>query len=311
MIGAALVLPGGTPMLAQDGTPPDDPELVTETSGMLPAADLPTMNEQGHVFEFSSTFSGSLSEVPQEAMVYSMIAPTYTSDDVQAAADRIGLDGEVEDMGGDTYTVEGDAGSLFVTPGRMQFISSEELPEGDLPSDERAIASAREWLRTNGMLPANVGEGTILSRIDNPARVIVGFQPVTPSPLISSTPNVTATIGPDGSLIEATHNWAEISAWQTFQLRGADAAWEDVESRRAWVDASLPTDQFAPGSTVGGSVEYTRVSLAYTTSGIPGEQQYLQPVYVFEGTLTPDGVEQTFPARAYVPALININQPVG
>lgn len=311
LLSASLALTAVVPIAAQESTPPADSELVSETASQLPAADLPTMNEQGHTFEFSSTFNGSLSEVPVEAPVYTMQTPTYTSEQVQERASEIGLDGDVQDLGNDTYTVEGDSGSLFVTPGRLQYISSEDAPEGDLPNDESAIASAREWLRVNGMLPANVGEGSILARIDDPGRIVVGFQPLSPSPLISSTPNVTATIGPEGAVLEATYNWAEITAGETYQLRGAEAAWTEVESRRAWVDASLPTDQFEPGSTVSGAVEYTRISLAYTTSGIPGEQQYLQPVYVFSGELTPDGSDQRYTVQAYVPALINSNQPVG
>ena len=311
LLSAALALTAAAPLAAQESTPPPDSELVSETASQLPAADLPTMNEQGHSFEFSSTFNGSLTDVPTEAPVYSMVMPTYTAEQVQERAAGLGLDGEIQDLGNDTYAVEGDSGSLFVTPGRLQFISSEAAPEGDLPSDETAIASAREFLRVNNLLPANVGEGAILARVEDPGRIVVGFKPVSPSPIISSNPNVTATVGPEGAILEATYNWADIAAGETYQLRGAEAAWSEVESRRAWVDASLPTDQFAPGSNVSGAVEYTRVSIAYTTSGVPGEQQYLQPVYVFEGTLTPDGSDQTSPVTAYVPALITANQPVG
>lgn len=311
LLSATLALSAAAPLAAQEGTPPAESEIVSETASQLPAADLPSMNEQGHTFEVSATFNGTFSEVPVEAPVYSMQVTTYTAEDVQASAATVGLEGEVQTLGNDTFVVEDDSGSLYVTPGRMQYLSSEEAPEGDLPGDEQAIASAREWLRTHGMLPANVGDGAIMARIENPARVVVNFQPVSPAPLISVTPNVTVTVGAEGVVIEATHNWAEIVAGDVYQLRGAEAAWTEVESRRAWLDASLPTDVFEPGSTVGGSVEYTRVSIAYTTSGIPGEQQYLQPVYVFSGELTPDGSEERYPVRAFVPALINSNQPVG
>lgn len=311
LISAAIALSAAVPLAAQEGTPPAETELVSETASQLPAADLPTMNEQGHTFEVSSTFSGTFGDVPVEAPVYSMTAPTYTREQVQQTASNLGLEGEIQDLGDDTYSVEGDPGSLYVTPGRMQFISSEDAPEGGLPDDSQAIASAREWLRVNNWLPANVGEGSVLTRVENPGRIIVGFQPVSPAPLISASPNVTVTVGPEGAVLESTNSWAELIAGDTYQLRGAEAAWAEVESRRAWLDATLPTDQFAPGSTVGGAVEYTKISIAYTTSGVPGEEQYLQPVYVFSGELVPDGTDQRFPVKAYVPALINSNQPVG
>ena len=49
----------------------------------------------------------------------------------------------------------------------------------------------------------------------------------------------------------------------------------------------------------------------WPTSGIPGEPQFLQPVYIFKGTVTPEGSEESFPIAAYVPALVNSRQPVG
>jgi hypothetical protein len=310
-MSAAIAFSAAIPLAAQESTPPADTELVTETASQLPAADLPTMNEQCHTFEVSSTFSGTFSDVAVEAPVYSMQAPTLTSEQVKETASNLGIEGEMQDLGNDTYSIEGDVGSLYVTPGRMQFISSEDAPEGDLPDDAQSIASAREWLRVNNWLPANVGEGSVLARVENPGRMIIGFQPVSPAPLISASPNITVTIGPEGAVLESTYGWADLVAGDMYQLRGAESAWAEVESRRAWLDATLPTDQFAPGTTVGGSVEFTRISLAYTTSGIPGEQQYLQPVYVFSGELVPDGTEQRYPVKAYVPALINSNQPVG
>lgn len=283
----------------------------TETGAALPAADLPSMNQQGHTFELSSTFEGSFDGVPNEAAVYRMELPVYNVDQVGELAGILGLDGEVSDLGGNTYSLQTRAGQLYVTQGRVQYISSAAAGDGDLANDEKSIGTAREWLRTMGLLPADVGDGTVLTRSEDPARVIVGFQPVQPSPLISSTPIVTVSMGPNAQVLEATNAWAKISQHLIYQLRGADVAWSDVESRRAWVEASLPTDTFAPGSKIGGSVVYTRLSLAYTTSGIPGEAQYLQPVYVFHGQLTPDGSDARFEVKAYVAALINSNQPVG
>jgi hypothetical protein len=282
-----------------------------ETGSELPAADLPSMNEQGHRFEPSSTFEGNFDGVPTEAPVYKMELPTFTAEQVNELAERLGIEGEATDLGGGSFSVESRDGQLFVTQGRVQYISSSKVEDGDLPEDEASIATAREWLRERGLLPADVGEGTVLTRSESPKRVIVGFQPLQPRPLISSTPMVSVSMGADGQVTEAMNGWARLTQDVVYQLRGADFAWGEVEARRAWVDASLPTSEFAPGSTIGGAVVYTQLSLAYTTSGIPGENQYLQPVYVFHGELTPDGTDSRYQVRAYVPALINSNQPVG
>lgn len=283
----------------------------TETGAELPAADLPSMNEQGHRFELSSTFEGNFDGVPNEAPVYKMELPTFTAEQVTELAGRLDIEGEISDLGGGTFSVQSRTGQLYITQGRVQYISAAAVEDGELPDDEGAISTAREWLRARGLLPGDVGNGTILTRSDSPQRVIVGFQPIQPTPLISSTPIVTVSMGPNGTVVEATNGWAKLSQDVVYQLRGADVAWDEVETRRAWVDAKLPTDTFEPGSTIGGSVVYTQLSLAYTTSGIPGENQYLQPVYVFHGELTPDGTDSRYQVKAYVAALINSNQPVG
>lgn len=307
--GFAAML-GASALLVQRASA-QDTGSPAETGAELPAADLPTMNPQGHRFELSSTFNGNFDGVPTEAPVYKMEQITYSAEEVEELAGRLGIDGEINDLGGNSYSVQARNAQMHVTQGRVQYMSLEPAEEGNLPGDETAIATGREWLRERGLLPGDVGDGRVLERSEQPPRLIVGFQPVQPNPLISSTPMVSVSVGPNGQVLEATNGWARITQDVVYQLRGADFAWQEVEERRAWVDASLPTDQFAPGSSIGGAVVYTQLSLAYTTSGVPGEGQYLQPVYVFHGELTPDGSESRFQVQAYVPALINSNQPVG
>ena len=293
-----------SPSLAQESTP--DPEL----SAQLPPADLPTMNEQGFVFELESTFTGSLAGVPTEAPVYEMTVRQQDRASVEAIATRLGIEGEVTDQGGSTFAVEGN-GSLYVTPGLAQYISAAELPEGELPSDEEAIAYAREWLRQTQLLPTNVGEGAIETRVESPARVIVTFKPIEPEDLLSSSPGIAVVMGPNGAILEASFRWADLRAADVYQLRDAEAAWLEVAERRAYLQAAVPADVFPQGSAVTGSADYSAVSVSYTTSGVPGEAQYLQPVFVFTGRLSAAGSDQAYPITAYVPALVNSEEPVG
>lgn len=282
----------------------------SEKTAQLPPAVLPTMNEQGFVFELESGFTGSLDQVPSEAPVYEMTPATFDAASAQAIASRLSIEGEVADQGGGTFAAQGN-GSLFVTQGLVQYISAAEAPEGDLPTDDQAVAFAREWLRQTELLPPNIGEGSVVARVENPPRVIITFKPIQPEPLLSADPSITITMGPNASIIEASFRWAELSAGDTYQLRGAEAAWTEVAERRSYVQATIPPETIPPGSTIRGTASYSQVSLAYTSSGIPGEQQYLQPVIVFTGTLTPEGSTVTYPITAYVPGLINSQQPVG
>src|SRR5690606_8753975 len=103
--------------------------------------------------------------------------------------------------------------------------------------------------------------------------------PVKPAPLLSGDPSITVTLGPQGSILETSLRWAELSSGDIYQLRGADSAWAEVEGKRTYLQVSLPSDKFPTGATITGQATYTQVSLAYTSSGIPGEAQYLQPVY--------------------------------
>jgi hypothetical protein len=282
----------------------------SELADQLPGADLPTMNEQGYVFQLDSTFTGELAALPESAPVYTMNANTYDADQAKHLADQLGIGGDITDAGGGSYSATGE-GRLFVSPGLVQFISNVDISDAALPGDTEAIAYAREWLRQTDLLPVDLGDGRIQAKVADPPRVIVAFQPVLPTPLLSSIPGITVTIGPDGVIIEASVRWATIAVGDTYQLTPAENAWADVEHRRSYLNVSLPIDQYPAGSTITGKAEYTSVSITYTSSGVPGEQQYLQPVIMFTGRVTPEGSSVPYAITAYVPGLINSNQPVG
>lgn len=298
----------GTPVgFAQESTPIS---TESELSSQLPAADLPTMNEQSFVFELESSFTGSLANAPTEAPVYELAYTDQTLEAAREIATQLGVEGDVTDQGGGSFAAEGN-GDLYVSPGLVQYISAAEVPEGQLPSDEEAIAYGREWLRQTGLLPPNIGEGTVEARVASPARVIVTFQPIEPASILSSYPAITIVMGPNAAILEASFRWADIRAADVYQLRDAESAWQEVAERRAYLQATVPADVFPQGSTIRGTATYESISLAYTTSGVPGETQFLQPVFVFTGELTAEGSSQSFPITAYVPAIVNSQQPVG
>ncbi len=309
LAGVALVCAiSATPQaLAQESTPVS---TESELSSQLPPADLPTMNEQGFVFELESAFTGSLANAPTEAPVYELAYADQTLEAAQEIATRLGVEGDVADQGGGSFIAEGN-GDLYVSPGLVQYVSAAEVPEGQLPSDEEAIAYGREWLRQTGLLPPNIGEGKVEARVESPARAFVTFQPIEPASILSSYPAITIVMGPNAIILEASFRWADIRATDVYQLRDAESAWQEVAERRAYLQATVPADVFPQGSTVTGTATYESVSLSYTTSGVSGEAQYLQPVFVFSGELTAEGSDRSFPITAYVPAIVNSQQPVG
>lgn len=293
---------------AQDATAPAGGE--TELAPQLPAVDLPTMNEMSYTFEIDSSWNGSGS-TPAELPVYQFSGKTYSEDEVRQIADTLEIGGDISSQGEGTFTVTGD-GSLYTTPGLLQYVSGAEVDEdAEMPSDEEATAAAREWLRTTSLSPANIGDGEIAARISSPARLVVAFKPANPSPLLSSTPGIAVTVGPGGAVLEARIAWADITEGDVYRLRGEEDAFSMVASRQSYLDLTLPEEQFPQGTVVKGKASYNQVSIAWTTSGVQGDTQYLQPVYVFTGTFTPAEGDGSYPITAYVPAIITGLQPVG
>ncbi|MEJ7902296.1 MAG: hypothetical protein WKF63_10640, partial [Thermomicrobiales bacterium] len=124
-------------------------------------------------------------------------------------------------------------------------------------------------------------------------------------------PSITVIMGPDALVLEASFRWSTLSTTDTYSLRPVDTAWTEVAEKRSFLEVDIPEGVAEPGTTIVGQAVYDSVSIGYTTSGIPGETQFLQPVYVFSGSVTPEGSDTSFPITAYVPALVNSQQPVG
>lgn len=305
-----LSMLGSSQMIAtaQDATPGSGAE--SELASPLPVIDLPTMNSQSYTFELESSWQGDTGSVPEEVPIFQVESLNYGEAEVAEVADTLGVDGEITEQGEGTYTVEGE-GSIYTTPGLLQFVSAVDAPDEALPDDEAAIAYARDWLRISALMPADIGDGSIVARIEEPARLIVEFLPANPAPLLSSTPGITVTVGPAGTILESRISWATITEVETYRLRGVADAFTVIEGRQSYLDVTLPIEQFPQASAITGTATYDEVSIAYTSSGTVGEAQYLQPVYIFTGTLAPEGSDETFPISAYVPAIVTELQPVG
>ncbi len=283
-----------------------DSELASE----LPPPDFPTANLEGYTFDLRYALSAELDGVPKEAAVYELLRDEPTLESVQEIADNLGIDGEVDDQGDGSFTASGN-GDLFVTIDLVQYFSTEAVAEGDLPSDDKAIATAKDWLRTSSLLPPDIGEGRVITRIDDSNRMIVGFVPAEPVPILSGYPSITMTIASDGMVIDAQIRWANVVRADVYQLMSPQEAWQLVSSGQAYLAPDLSDAGIDPGTDVQGRVTFSSISIAYATAGPPGGRQYLQPIYVFEGRVRPEGDERTYPITAYVSALSNSGAPVG
>lgn len=305
---------------ADDATATQDPaesELVPVTATVtgelaseLPAPDLPTTNPQGYSFELDVELTANREDVPETAPVYAISRISPDEAEVIALAERLEIEGEVEDQGDGVFVAEGN-GQLFVTPDFIQYRSPAEPGDGELPTDEDAITLAREWLEQNELLPADAGDGRVVSRAESSGRMVVLFTPEEPAGLIAAVPSVSVSLGSGGSILEASSRWAEIERGDLYQLRPLDEVWQQVEQGQAYLETDLSETNIPQGTEIEGAVEYTAVELAYTTAGGPSAQQYLEPVFVFVGELTLEGESKQYPVKAYVAALAINDAPVG
>lgn len=281
-------------------------ELATE----LPPPDLPSSNQQGYTFALDSSTTINLSSLPREAVVYQLNWREATARRAERIAENLGIEGEVVDRGNGTFDVSGD-GEIYVAPDLVQFFTTESPPDGPLPDDADAIIFARDWLRTAGLLPNDVDEGEVVSRSEETQRVVVRFMPLEPPNLIAAYPSVLVTEGPEGVVVEASIRWPQIERADLYQLRDPTEAWQEVRSGQAFLDVDLPEGMADDQGVVRGAASFTSLEIGYTTAGLPGGRQYLEPIYIFSGRLTPEGADRSFRIRALVSGVANAGAPVG
>ncbi len=312
LAGAVL---GASPRLAgaQDASesPAPSGDGSSEVTEQLPPAELPTGNLRQLNLQINSTLDTDLDDAPTEADVFSLTTEPLSSDDVAKLADAVGIEGDVEDRGNDTYVVSGN-GELFVSPQLTQYLSDDIPTLADLPSDEDSVDYARDWLRSVGLAPADLGEGTVTSRTEAVGRVSVTFDPTEPTSILVDYPTINVVIGPNGIVLEAGVRWADIAVTERYLLRPAEDAWREVEAGNAYIEAEFNDAELPVGTEVSGEATYTEVSIAYTTAGSVDASRFLVPVYVFTGEVdAQSGVEGTSQIKAYVPAIVTAQTPVG
>lgn len=307
---AAILLLFSTGLVtAAEETP--TPAYDSELSSELPPPDLPTSNVEGYTFDLRSSLRADLDAVPREAAVYELVRKAPTADSVQALAGTLGIDGTVEDRGDGSFSASG-GGELFVTLDLVQYASDADVAGGKLPSDDKAVNEAKDWLRQSSLLPPDIGDGKVVTRIEDANRLIVDFGPAEPVNVLAAYPSITITMAADGTVLEAAVRWANIVRADVYQLMEVEQAWQMVESGQGFLDPQLADAGLAAGTEVKGRATFSDIEIAYATSGPPGGRQYLQPVYVFSGRVRVEGQDdKTYPLKAYVPALANSGAPVG
>jgi hypothetical protein len=314
LVVGLMVVSSSAAVLAQDDASEADDEATasaeSELASELPPPDLPSSNPQGYTFVIDASTTIDLNAIPREAVVYSLNWREATARRAERIAENLGIEGEVVDRGNGTFDVSGD-GEIYVSPDLVQFFTTASPPDGSLPGDGDAIIFGREWLRTAGLLPNGANGGEVVSRSEETQRVIVRFMPLEPENLIAAYPSALITVGPTGMVIEASIRWPQIERADLYQLRDPNDAWQEVRSGQAFIEVDLPEGVADEDGVVRGTASYTSLEIGYTTAGLPGGRQYLEPIYIFAGRMTPEGSDRSFRVRAMVSGVANAGAPVG
>lgn len=279
--------PTSTPEPEEPEPTPTEPEPEPTTEplegdfGFLPPAQLPSGGAASRL-TLSYQLGMSLEALPTSGTVYELIWPSYTFDDVVLARDQLGLGGDVIEEGVGVYRVEGDVGSLYVSPAEIVYYSAGGAAAGELPGDGEAIDNAWEWVSLSGFIPGEMDGGEVVARDEDSGRVVVKFRPVAPQPNLAPNPAATVTIGPGGTVLEVRIAWPSSMTPSEYGYTDPLAIWEAIQAGQGFLEADL-SSIFATGPLSGTATIYDYWT-AYTLAGSPGGGQYLVPVIRFEGT---------------------------
>ena len=132
------------------------PEI--EVATQLPAADLPSMNEQGFLFELDSSWAGSFDTCQPKRRSTSMTLPTYDAEaSSELAATSVSRERCRTRATARTWSTAMVRSSS--PPISHNTFRAPRCRKANFRLMTRPLPIAREWLRQIGHLPADAGEG--------------------------------------------------------------------------------------------------------------------------------------------------------
>jgi hypothetical protein len=286
--------------------------LAPEAFGRLPPLALPGDGGFGPRLALDYERASSLGTLPDSVDVHQLMWPTHTPDSVRDLGRRLGLSGAVDALGPDVYQLLDQAnGRLYVAHGRVIFSRGGERPETVSIDPDRAAELARDWLSQRQLLPADAGPP--LARLYPEARLItVIFAPDSPRPLTTPEPSITMLVDGLGAVREMDALWPAERAVSTYPLSGLNAAWDALLQGDGYVEIeTVPRD--LPDQRLTGQARLTSVTIGYALAAgtDAAAAAYLQPIYIFSGTVQLAGEPGPVACLVYVPALRDYPWPRG
>jgi hypothetical protein len=309
--------PTATAMIAP--SPPATPTRVApvraapEAFGPLPPLDLPGAGPFGVRPRLGFERAAGVPAPPAAADVYRLTWTRFTPESVRALRDRLGLTGEVEQLGPEAFQVQdGARGRLFVAHGRIVFSNRAGPPPTPTPPRvEELIPVARRWLQERALYPPNAGPPRVGERADH-ALGTVHFPLAEPAPMLTSEPGIVVTLDAAGRVQEMDWFWPATVEVASYPLADLASLWEATRRGDAFVDLDIDP-RLTAETRPSGLVHIDAAALAYALAGggDAGETAYLEPVVVFTGLAWLDGRTTPVACRVHVPAVRDYRWPRG
>lgn len=253
----------------------------------------------------------ALPETPDKIMVYKVKRPEVTAEKVTTLAETLGLIGDVSEDA-NRCIVKEDSIELEVlkASGRLFYGDSSKI-YGDinnppnLPLKETAIKSAKEFLSANGLMPADAEFSKVVTDTAETARKdpdtgdvstekidlvtqVIFDRKINDFPVVGAGSKLKAYVGNNGDVVGVYKCWREYEPYKQFTIITPSQALERLREKGIH-------------RVTGEEVKVRGVYLAYYAEPSPDDQEYLQPVYVFEVSIGKGKI-----VKEYIPAIPEI-----
>ncbi len=248
--------------------------------------------------------SGPLTGGAPRADVFRVAWGAPTAAQVDELARKLEITGPVRQQMAGVYTADGN-GTLSVDAKATVYVPpAAAATTNGLPDDRTAISSARTWLATRNLLPPDVGPADVRRNGDT---LDVIFHPKTLPLILSDRPGLRVRIGLGNVVQEVDRAWPTELMPGAYDLIPLDEAWQQAQ-QRGMVKITPPAGVAVPPNA---AALVNDVSLAYAVGSDASGKDFLQPVYLFSGTVAIPGQSAGADVRIAVPAVRNVRQPTG
>ncbi len=249
-------------------------------------------------------------EVPQtsdKVMIYFSEKPSYSSEWVSSLAKKLGMSGEIRETPEAYFASSADEkDNIFVVHKDARvivFTKRNAGSSGDL-TDEKAIASVKEFLKSTDLMPSdalepsvayNTGEGLSPSgEIQKGWKQVVVTFPRQLNGVMVWNSQLMVTVDSQGNVVDLFMNWRDYKPYKEAFLKSPEKAFEEFQEKSI-VSGKSPD-----------KITVNSVSLVYTEPPAASKEKYLRPIYVLDG-MVQSSVGRT---ESFEPVIITASQEV-